>query len=77
MVIEERFVVWSFFSDGTYEPDGPAIPLEAAVTRAKGITESVGATLGFVDDVKIVDGGDNTVFHWTKADGVIFPTRNA
>lgn len=77
MVTEELFTVWTFFSDGTYSPDGPAIPLEAAVKRAKGITESVGAVCGMIDDVKIVDGGDNTVFHWVKDDGVIFPTRNA
>jgi len=78
MVTEELFTVWTFFEDGTHEPDGPAIPLGQAVKRAKGITESVGArVLGVVTEIRIVDRGDDTVFQWTKADGVIFPTRNA
>jgi len=71
---EELFTVWSFFPDGTHEADGPPIPGEAAIRRATGIIDSVGGRLGFVIEIRVVDRGDETVFHWTKAGGILFPT---
>jgi hypothetical protein len=71
----EKFRVWTFFVDGSYSSDGNWIDAESAVTRAKGITESVGARMGIIDEVRIVDRGDDTVFHWTKDKGVVFPPR--
>lgn len=70
----EKFVVWSYFPDGTYEPDGPPVEGEAAIKRAQGIINSVGGRLGFVTEVRVVDRGDETVFHWTKEGGILFPT---
>lgn len=71
---EELFTVWSFFQDGTHEADGPPIPGEAAIKRAAGIMDSVGGRLGWVTEVRVVDRGDATVFHWTKEGGILFPT---
>ena len=70
---EELFTVWTWFEDGSYEPDGPPVPGEAAIKRAFGITQSVGARMGVVKEIRVVDRGDETCFHWK--DGVIlFPT---
>lgn len=71
----EKFQVWTFFKDGTYEPDDDWTDLETAVKRAKSISESVGAQTGMITDIKIVDTGDCTVFHWVEGDGVVFPPR--
>ncbi len=67
-----EYSVCQFFPDGGYEYAVRYVDAETAVTKAKMLTESVGARIGTTVRVIITDGGDCTNFEWTFGKGVTF-----
>lgn len=70
----ERFSVWQFFPDETYEKAGERLEAGPAVELAKRLTVTVGARIGTTTRVIITDSGDFTVFEWKFGEGVTYPT---
>lgn len=73
--MEETFSVWQFFDDGSSEQVRERVGAEEAVLAAKHYTESVGARLGLVSEVRIVDTMDLCVFQWRRGEGVVWPKQ--
>jgi hypothetical protein len=69
----ERFSVYQFFADGSYEQVRELVPAEEAVKAAHHYTHNVAARLGAVERVIITDGGDDRCFEWKRGEGVTFP----
>lgn len=69
----ELFDVWQTFEDGTYERVRESVPSAEALYAAVHYATSVAAVMGLTIDVKIVDGGDLTCWHWIRDKGVVFP----
>jgi hypothetical protein len=69
----ERFSVYQFFADGSYEQVRELVPAEEAVRAAHRYTHNVAARLGTVERVIITDGGDDCCFEWKRGEGVTFP----
>jgi hypothetical protein len=72
----ELFDVWLFYSSGYHDMAEEQLPPDQAVEAAKRFSESVGATTGLLEEIRIVDDGDNCVFQWIFGKGVTFPPRD-
>jgi len=68
----ERFNVYQFFEDDSYEKVREWVTAEEAVKAAHHYCTSVGARLGFTKRVIITDGGDCVNFEWKAGEGVTF-----
>ncbi|MGH8219948.1 MAG: hypothetical protein ACREUT_15505 [Steroidobacteraceae bacterium] len=68
----ERFSVFQFFPDETYEAVRRFVPGEEAVKAALHYCSCVGAKLGTTVRVIITDGADHTVFEWQRLLGITF-----
>ncbi len=73
----DRFSVWQFFEDDSYEAVRKHVPAEEAVEAARHYTASIGARIGTTKRVIITDDGDDTVFEWRFGKGVTFPPEAA
>jgi hypothetical protein len=71
--LSEKFSVWQFFPDETYEKVRSYVGGEEAVTAAMHYATSVGARMGTTRRVIITDGGDFTVWEWKFEEGITFP----
>ena len=71
----ERFSVYQFFADGSYEQVRELVPAEEAVKAAHHHTHNVASKLGMVERVIITDGGDDCCFEWKRGEGVTFPAE--
>lgn len=70
---DERFSVYQFLADGSYERVRELVSGEEAVKAAHHYTHNVASKLGMVDRVIITDGGDDCCFEWKRGQGVTFP----
>lgn len=70
---EEKFSVYQFFTDDSYEHELRLVPAEEAVKKAHSLARSVGGQLGTTKRVIITDSGDHTVWEWIYGKGRIFP----
>ena len=70
---DERFSVYQFFPDETYECVRDSVDIKEALDAARHYCASVGAQLGTTRRVIISDTGDCTVFEWKYGEGVTFP----
>lgn len=68
----ERFSVYQWFTDGTYERVRHLVPLDEAVKAARHYTSSVAAQMGITIRVIITDAGDCICFEWKIEEGVVF-----
>lgn len=72
--MSERFSVCLFNAAGEYRFLLPRfVPAAEAVRMAFTCIESVGAQVGIIRRVIIIDGGDHTNFEWEYGRGVVFP----
>jgi hypothetical protein len=69
----DRFNVYQFFEDGTYEQVRTNVDGEEAVKAAHHYCNSVAAKCGVTRRVIITDSGDCTNFEWKYGEGVVFP----
>jgi hypothetical protein len=69
----ERFSVYQFFADGSYERVRKFVSAEEAAKAAHHYTHNVASKLGIVERVIITDGGDDCCFEWKRGEGVTFP----
>lgn len=74
--MDERYSVYQFFPDESYEQNATGLNDKSAVLRAKALTETVGARIGTTRRVIITDSGDCIVFEWKYGEGVTFPRPN-
>lgn len=72
----ERFHVYQFFEDGSYERVREFAPIQSALEGFAHYCTSVAARNGVTVRVILVDMGDLTVAEWTAAEGVIHPPRS-
>lgn len=72
---DERFSVYQFFMDETWERVRRFVPAEEAMKAAVHYTASVGAQLGTTQRVIITDSGDSICFEWKYGEGVVFPPK--
>lgn len=72
----DLFSVYQFFEDETWERVLAGVGPEAAVKRAKALTESVGARIGTTARVIVTDQDDTTCFEWRYGKGVTYPPRS-
>lgn len=72
----ERFSVYQFFEDDSYERVRFAVSIEEAKKAAKHYCTSVAARMRFTVRVIITDSGDCIVFEWKKDEGVVFPPNS-
>ena len=72
-----EFSVVAFYDDGLHQYIKRWMDAEEAVKMAAGLVEMVldVKQTGGVNRIIITDGGDHTVFEWTRDKGVTFPTR--
>jgi len=73
--MRDEFSVAQFFLDGSYEYECRFVSAEEAVKTAHRLTETVGASFGFVQRIIITDGGDFTNFEWQFGKGITYPPR--
>lgn len=71
----ELFSVYQFFPDGSHERVCEDVSAQEAIEAAHHYCTSVGARLGVVKRVVIIDEGDCINFEWTREDGVTYPRR--
>jgi hypothetical protein len=74
--MSERFDVWVWFPEGLHHRVGEGLEAEAAVRLASDYSRRPAARFGIIREIRIVDGGDDTVFEWRYGEGVTFPPRN-
>lgn len=70
---DERFSVYQFFPDNTWERVSHLVPIDEAVDMAHHLCHTVGAENGTTRRVIITDSGDVIVFEWTFGKGVTLP----
>lgn len=70
---EEKFSVYQFFTDDSYEHVLRWVPAEEAVKKAHSLARSVGGQIGTTKRVVITDSGDHTVWEWIYGKGRTFP----
>ena len=70
-----EFSVYQFFPDETWERVLHFVTAEEAVSKAKVLTQTVGAKIGTTRRVIITDGDDFCCFEWKFGEGVTFPTK--
>jgi len=71
--MDERFSVWQFFPDGSYEKVRDHVPADEAFKGFKHYTTSVGARIGTTVRVIITDSGDQINAEWKHGEGIVFP----
>jgi hypothetical protein len=71
--MSDKFSVYQFFADGSYEQVRELVPAEEAVKAAHHYTHNVASELGMVERVIITDDGDDCCFEWKRGEGVTFP----
>ena len=71
--MSERFSVYQFFANGSYERVRELVSAEEAVKAAHHYTYNVASKLGMVERVIITDGGDDCCLEWKRGEGVTFP----
>lgn len=69
----ERFSVYQFFEDGSYEEVRHHTDIQDAEKAAKHYCTSVAARIGITKRVIMTDLGDCIVFEWKYGQGVVFP----
>jgi hypothetical protein len=69
----ERFSVYQFLLDGTYEKVREGVTAKYAVHAAYHYSHSVAAVAGVTRRVIIVDSGDCIAFEWRFGEGVVYP----
>lgn len=72
---DEKFSVYQFFEDESYERVRYLVPLDEALLAVRHYCNSVGARLGVTVRVIITDSGDLTCFEWKNGQGVVFPPK--
>jgi hypothetical protein len=70
---EEKFCVYQFFKNDTYERVREFVSAGEAVQTFRHYTDSVAARTGITVRVIITDSGDCTVAEWKFGEGVVFP----
>ena len=73
---DDKFQVFQFFEDGSYELVRPWCHTDEAMRVALHYCTSVGAKLGITKRVIVVDNGDCIAFEWKFGEGVVFPIKN-
>lgn len=76
-LLSERFSVWQFFEDGSYERVRSLVEAEEATLAFKHYATSVGARIGTTCRVIIVDDGDQINAEWKYGEGVVFPEKES
>lgn len=72
--VSDQFSVYIFFHDGTYFSEWRWLDDETAVKTARDLSRRPVCSLpDLVEAIRIVDGGDFTVFEWKPVEGVTFP----
>lgn len=71
--MEEKFSVYQFFMDGSYELIVHQVLVEVAARVAVSTATSIGGKIGTTVRVIIVDGGDQINWEWKYGEGVVFP----
>lgn len=74
---EEKFDVFQFFPDGSYEQVSSRVGPMEATRRALKLTETLGAKLGTTTRIIITDSGDNINFEWKFGQGVVYPPKES
>ena len=74
--MSERFSVYQFFPDDSYEQVADGMSAEMAVALAKRLSRSVGGRIGTTRRIIIVDDGDCCCFEWKFGEGVTYPPPN-
>jgi hypothetical protein len=69
----ERFNVFQFFEDGSYEQVRFAVDVSEAARAYAHYTTCVGAQLGTTVRVIITDSGDSINAEWKRGEGTVFP----
>jgi len=74
MTENERFHVFQFFPDGSYEKVRDYVLLPEALEGFKHYCTSVGARIGTTVRVILVDMGDLVCAEWEFGKGLVYPT---
>lgn len=61
---EERFSVYIFFPDGSYNCELSGAGPQEAVEKARDFSRRPAATIGIIQRIIITDSGDLLVFEW-------------
>lgn len=69
----ERFSVYQFFPDGSYEQLRHRVDAPAALKTAEWFTTNVAARIGTTVRVIITDDGDDIAWEWKFGKGIVFP----
>lgn len=69
----EKFSVYQFFTDGSYERVREFVSADEAMRAFKHYTSSVGAQMGMTVRVIITDSDDFTNAEWKFGEGITFP----
>jgi len=75
--MDERFSVYQFFPDGSYEQVCNHVGPMEATRRAVNLTMSVGAQIGTTVRVIITDSGDSINWEWEFGKGVVYPPKES
>lgn len=75
--MSEKFHVYQFFKDGSYEHYKRFVGKEEAVQAFQAMSSSVGAKIGTTQRVIITDMMDFTVAEWQFGKGVVWPKPDA
>jgi hypothetical protein len=73
--MSERYSVYQFFVDGSYERVSHAVGAEEAVKVFRFYTNNVATQLGVVRRVIITDWGDCISAEWQYGRGLTFPIQ--
>ena len=72
---DEKYHVYQFFMDESYERVREFVSDEEAVKAAVHYSSSVGARMGTTVRVIICDMGDSVCYEWKYGEGIIFPPQ--
>lgn len=75
MAVVEKFDVFQFFEDGSYEKVRDSVTAEEAAKAAGHYCTSVAVQMRVVVRVIITDAFDLTCFEWKLGEGIVFPPQ--
>lgn len=73
--MDERFHVWQFFEDGTYERVRDSVLVEEAAIAFRHYSTSVAARVGLTKRIIVTDSGDVICAEWIYGQGIVFPPQ--
>lgn len=68
----EKFSVYQFFIDDSYEKVREFVSAEEAVKAFQHYTNNIASKLGFTKRVIITDGGDCITYEWIHGRGITY-----